>query len=1059
MSFELHHTFVSKRFTPLLQKSGEQVFFKVNERGEFPVLFPGRLKGRVSATFTERRRVTPVVPESGDEQPPGSTPLHGGFVTVTKNILIKQQIFTPDGREFTATEITLADLRKFRDPRGKPSGPWSYSLTGESQHVSVNDEDFDLDADIDNAKGTFGLSVIETVASESAPPLVNNVAVIPTPQSFQFDLYRVGTFVAKISQPQLGAQWKGSMRLIDPDGVAVAGTAGQKLTFAVGLPTLNKSRDAAGKVRKWTLEVRPQGGIVVGSPRLSATVIGSGRITSAALRSRIDALLGPRGRFLKIFGENKGGEALGRLIITDVASAETIEMHGLLDGALAAVQQDGTATPGNIEANTVYTLGRRSDIFKVSVSDPIFGKELAGVNLKVNCNTLKVDTIDVAIGPGVMLGASVPAIKLTVAVSGAVKITFGGLTLAEAKVRSGKFAMEVGIKLSADGTPQIVTAVPDSPFDIDLNDTALVVLLATFPLLGAVLANRVEAKEREINKAIVEGARDLFSNPTLAPSILMTIFGAHLTYKPIRFEGEDLVFDHIAPVEPDLKPTPGYQGAIGRSFTQLTPDAVTFQPPLLGNTWRADNLSKIDHIVVVMMENRSYDHVLGYRARNGFNEAADGLTDAMITAIEAAPKGPFDVRSLREAGFAKNDVEKMTRLPKGVGHELDDVAEQLSVRTAGPGGRQINSPKGFVDNFKPRLKTDPQGVVPNDVLGFYDKQDLPFYAYLAQNYAYCDRYYCSHPGPTLPNRMYSLTGDLQHDRFGFPIFANNNSDNFLLSRAPTIYDLLARKGLSFRVYESFPSVTMLRMFARYATDTTNIVPLDRLAADVKRGDLPAFTAIEPAMHHHPQNDDHPDADMHRGQIFLKDVYNTLRSNASLWEKTLLIVTYDEHGGLYDHVVPPVADVIQISRELEHSPGGPVIGRTAAQPAMLQIPYGVRVPTFVVSPWTMRGMGPSLTLDHCSILKTVLARFLGSEKPFLSDRVGASHSFDAFLTEPVPRTVPKFDDELLPGLPIGVRSAPSRTTRIVTKPLSRKEMREGLVDYHELSGRWARQLGR
>jgi phospholipase C len=278
----------------------------------------------------------------------------------------------------------------------------------------------------------------------------------------------------------------------------------------------------------------------------------------------------------------------------------------------------------------------------------------------------------------------------------------------------------------------------------------------------------------------------------------------------------------------------------------------------------------------------------------------------------------------------------------------------------------------------------------------------------AINYAYCDRYYCSHPGPTLPNRVYSLTGDVQHDRYGFPILDNNNGDNFLLSRAASIYDLLARRGLDFRVYESNPSVTMLRMFARYATDTTSIVPIDRLAADVARGDLPPFTAIEPAMHHHPQDDDHPDADMHRGQIFVKRVYDTLRSNPALWKKTLLIITYDEHGGLYDHVVPPLADLLQ-------TPDGPVIGKTASlsrQPPpgrslpdeslLQQIPYGVRVPTFVVSPWTMRGKGPSLILDHCSILKSVLARFWGGEKPFLSDRVNASHSFDAFLTEAAPR---------------------------------------------------------
>jgi phospholipase C len=565
----------------------------------------------------------------------------------------------------------------------------------------------------------------------------------------------------------------------------------------------------------------------------------------------------------------------------------------------------------------------------------------------------------------------------------------------------------------------------------------------------------VEYVEHKINKGIAAGAAGLFPDPTLAARILMMIFGAHLSYKPPQFEGRDILFEHIAPVEPEPKPTPGYQGAIGRSFTQLTPDAVTFRPPLLGDTWRANNLSKIDHIVVVMMENRSYDHVLGYRARGDINDGADGLTDAMITAIEAAPNGPFDVRGLREAGFAKK-----TRLPMDVGHDSQDVAEQLSVRTVGPDGRQINSPQGFVDNFKPRLKTDPQGVVPNDVLGFYDAEDLPFYAYLAKHYAYCDRYYCSHPGPTLPNRMYSLTGDVQHDRYGFPILENNNSDNFLLSRAPTIYDFLRRKGLNFRVYESNPSLTMLRMFARYATDTTNIVPLNRLAADVARNDLPPFTAIEPQMHAHPQDDDHPDADMYRGQIFVKRVYDTLRSNPKLWAKTLLIITYDEHGGFYDHVVPPVADVLQtpVVPVRDGGFGGTTTSSTGGDPAaLLQIPYGVRVPTFVVSPWTMRGKGPSVILDHCSILKSVLARFWGGEKPFLSDRVNASHSFNAFLTETTPRMdVPPADP--LAELPIDAKLAPSLTSKIVTRPLSRQEMREKPVDYHELTGRWARQLG-
>lgn len=167
------------------------------------------------------------------------------------------------------------------------------------------------------------------------------------------------------------------------------------------------------------------------------------------------------------------------------------------------------------------------------------------------------------------------------------------------------------------------------------------------------------------------------------------------------------------------------------------------------------------------------------------------------------------------------------------------------------------------------------------MIGYYEANDLPFFEFLAENYAYCERFFCSHPGPTLPNRMFSLTGNLQYDRTGEAILDNNNRDNFSLSRALTIFDLLTKKQVGWRIYESFPSVTMARMFARYATDNTNIVPISRLQRDVDQGNLPAVTIIDPAMHQYPQNDDHPDADMYRGQLFLKNIYNTLRSNESL----------------------------------------------------------------------------------------------------------------------------------------------------------------------------------
>jgi phospholipase C len=1088
MSFDLQHILVSEQFTPAKQTSGEETFFRANKQGQFAVLYPGTLRRRVNASFSHRMRVNET-PGPGTEEEPGPHPLHGGFETVTHSIPLQLKIFTPKGAEFTATQVTLADLRKFRDLRGSPRGSWSYKLSGESTHFSL-----DPDETIFNPRGVLGLELTETVQSESAPLLIPNAPVGPSHQSFRFDLFRVGTFIAELTSLGPLIPWHGSMRLLDPDGGVVARTANRQLRCEIGLASLRKSRDAEGRPREWTLEISPQGGVVVGNPRLSATVIAAGRIGTAVMHDRITKILGPSGSFVRLFGENRNGLARARLEVTDVVAAETIDMHGLLDKAIRREEQEPPATQSEFNPNMVYTLYQKSENLKLGT--------------KLDVSTMKVDSIDVSVGPGDKLGAAVPAAKLKVRVSGKVKVNLGPVTIADAEARDGTFRMEVGIKLGPDGTPGVVVWVPEDPLDIDLNWTVVLGLgVVAGPLIAFGAAAFGEYLEHEINDKFAAGARELFADPLIAPRILMTIFGAHLSYRRIRIESGEILFEHIAPLEPDPKRREGYAGVIGRRFDELGPGINRFTPRTLGDTWAAGNLAKIDHVVAVMMENRSYDHVLGYRAMGSPGDGAEGLNEAVVAAIQAADGGQHKVRALREAGFPPNAVGLMTRIPKSVGHELSDVTEQLAGRAAGPGGRPINDPKGFVDNFTKKIGTDTNGVVPDDVLGYYGAEDLKIYAHFANNYSYCDQYFCSHPGPTLPNRMYSLTGDVQYDRLGVPILDNNHGDNVLLSRAASIYDLLTRRGVSWRVYESAPSVTMLRMFARYATNNVDIVPIDRLEGDIANGNLPAFTYIEPAMHHHPQDDDHPHADMHRGQIFVKRVYDALRSNPAVWQKTLLIVTYDEHGGFYDHVVPPVADLLNvrgpgmglggaIGVEPTVSDGGgaapappplggggrggrvlpgdiavdldrvvvadPDPGRTPAPPpqqaTMLQIPYGVRVPTFVVSPWTVRGKGPSITLDHCSILKTVLARFGGGEKPFLGDRIHASQSFDAFLTE----TQPRMDVEAspsLPGLPLEVRRLVSGASATITAPLSRKKMREGHVEAHDVMGFVARMLGR
>jgi phospholipase C len=219
--------------------------------------------------------------------------------------------------------------------------------------------------------------------------------------------------------------------------------------------------------------------------------------------------------------------------------------------------------------------------------------------------------------------------------------------------------------------------------------------------------------------------------------------------------------------------------------------------------------------------------------------------------------------------------------------------------------------------------------------------------------------------------------------------------------------------------------------------------------------LAAVTFIDPAMHSFPENDDHPPADMYNGQVFLKCIYDTLRADERLWSKTALIITYDEHGGFFDHVIPPVAEAR--SRPLVFTDGGPS-GPVPSTPSTMTTSYGLRVPTFVVSPWVPAGKGPDIVLDHCSILKTVLARFCGDSRPFLSDRVHASRSFDAYLSAPEPRLdVPA--SPVMEPLPIGTQSRMFPGSAIDTEPMSRKKMRQGNVDAHELLGMLARMLGR
>lgn len=816
------------------------------------------------------------------------------------------------------------------------------------------------------------------------------------------------------------------VRLLDPDGVEMASSATGYLSLDADLRLLHRSRDANGGVRNWSLEVAPLATPAAGAATaVNAQVVATTRLPLDPVNDRIDALLGVSGEKFSLTCDTTNGRGRLRLTVLDRVTAATLDFHGALDSVLEGIAQDeGVGT--DIQENVAYNL--------------VDANASVGYGIVVDLDGLSLSDLRVDLGAAENLPGGPFAVRVSLRVGGQAVARLAGFPLATASPRREEVAIELGLGLGADGEFASSSWISGggSLVDVDVH-WAAAIAAGVVSALGTLTAGiAAEAVESWINSTVEDTVGRLAATG-LEPArhMFAKFLGADFTYLSCRVEGADLVLAHLAAIEPQPTPSPLYRAAVGREVTQADDGHWEVAADERGDTWaNANLLAKIDHIVVVMMENRSYDHVLGHLAA-GPAPVGDGL-DPELTAHLAGLGTP--TTWLGESNIIPTDgVGLKTRFPCPVGHSLDDVAEQLAQQMTLASTRKVSSPSGFLSNFAKRLAKQSQEVrdqvVVGDVLGHYRGDDLAFFRHLTTHYAWSDRFYCSHPGPTLPNRMLSLVGDVQYTRSGEAVLDNNHGEEFYLSRAMTIFDLLTRYGVPWRVYESFPSVTMLRMFGRYAADKTSIVPVASFAGDVLDGNLPSVTVVDPAMHHKPQTDDHPVADMHRGQIFLDSVYRALRANPITWPRTLLLITYDEHGGFYDHVIPPVAEILDDGS------------------SQVVIPFGVRVPTFAVSPWVPAGLAPPVVLDHTSILKTVLARFCGDTRPFLSDRVHAASSFESYLTAAAPRTD-------VPMPPVLAQPSDTATIRsIITDPVFRRDMRSGNVDYHELTGMLARDLGR
>jgi phospholipase C len=228
-------------------------------------------------------------------------------------------------------------------------------------------------------------------------------------------------------------------------------------------------------------------------------------------------------------------------------------------------------------------------------------------------------------------------------------------------------------------------------------------------------------------------------------------------------------------------------------------------------------------------------------------------------------------------------------------------------------------------------------------IGYYRKQDLAFFGKAAPAFTTCDRFFASILGPTFPNRIYSLSG-----------VTDRTSNLTHRIELPTIFDRLAAKRISSGYYYGNFSFMLLYQTHR-AIQHTHAT----FFKQCRTGKLPAFSYVDPAWTFHDEgpssgnegNDDHPHADIRAGEYFLSQIYNAVTSSPA-WPRTLLIVTFDEWGGFYDHVPPPA---------------GRDVKEEYAQ-------RGFRIPCVLISPFARRGRVAHGTYDHTSVLKLLEWRF-------------------------------------------------------------------------------------
>ena len=362
------------------------------------------------------------------------------------------------------------------------------------------------------------------------------------------------------------------------------------------------------------------------------------------------------------------------------------------------------------------------------------------------------------------------------------------------------------------------------------------------------------------------------------------------------------------------------------------PPACTFGPGDLPITTNPSGLHgnqiPIDHIVVLMQENRSFDH---YFAK----------LHSVQRDVEALPRDASNPDPLGGPPIKPFHQKRLC--------EVADLSHSWN-------GSHYSWNDGAMDGFTAR-NVDPADPSGSRAMGYYTRRDLPWYYKVYSTFAISDRHFCSLLGPTHPNRHYLLAGT----SFGlksnqFPPSGGNEWS------ARTIFEQLDDAGVTWKIYYSDLPLAFLYGYVRNFGGT-RVVNVSQYFVDAAAGTLPQVSFIDPSFFGETENDEHPPSNAQKGQKFVSEVVDALFASPQ-WPSSALFVTYDEHGGYWDHVPPPLA--------CEPDATLPILSPTDYQARFDR--YGVRVPFVAISPFSRKRYVSHTPTDQTSVLRFIQTRF-------------------------------------------------------------------------------------